>query len=199
MSEQSLTDEATWGAFLTRLRAYVGRRVDPAQRDDVLGDILLRLVQHQAQLAGAERPLAWIYRVAGNAVTDHYRRHAAERRALRAAGQELEIDAAAMPADGDVEAELARCLVPLIRLLPEKYAEALMLTEIDGLTQAAAAERLGLSVSGLKSRVQRGRELLRRDVLRCCAVELDRRGGVMAVRPHRCGDGAGGCTGDGRP
>ena len=72
----------------------------------------------------------------------------------------------------------------MIRTLPARYAEALLLTDIDGLTQAAAAERLGLSLSGMKSRVQRGRRLLKQTLLRCCAVELDRRGGVVDSYPR---------------
>jgi RNA polymerase sigma-70 factor (ECF subfamily) len=63
------------------------------------------------------------------------------------------------------------------------------LTEIDGLTMRAAADALGLSVSGAKSRVQRGRALLRARLLRCCAVEVDARGRPFAFegRSHRCG------------
>jgi len=196
MSAPAIPDEATWAAFLTRLRSYVGRRVDAAQRDDLLGDILLRLVQNQSQPAGAERPLAWMYRVAGNAITDHHRRRAVERRALQAAGQDAAIDRTAA-AESDLAGDLAQCLVPLIRQLPEIYAEALMLTEIEGLTQAEAARRLGISVSGVKSRVQRGRRQLKRNVLQCCAVELDRRGGIVAVAPRMTTATAPDCGGAG--
>ena len=49
------------------------------------------------------------------------------------------------------------------------------MVELDGLTQKAAAERVGLSLSGMKSRVQRGRLQLRQMLEACCRIELDGR------------------------
>ncbi len=74
---------------------------------------------------------------------------------------------------------MACWLKPMIDDLPDKYREALWLTEFEGLTQVELAERLGISVSGAKSRVQRGRSLLRHDLLDCCQFEFDRRGGII--------------------
>ena len=50
--------------------------------DDVLGEILLRLVRSQKKMEGARNPMAWIYRVAANAIADHQRKTAIERRML---------------------------------------------------------------------------------------------------------------------
>ena len=49
--------------------------------------------------------------------------------------------------------------------------------ELEGLTQQTAAKRMGLSLSGMKSRVQRGRARLKQMLDDCCLIELDRRGG----------------------
>ncbi|MCZ6664453.1 MAG: sigma-70 family RNA polymerase sigma factor [Gammaproteobacteria bacterium] len=168
-----------WQAFEPRLRAYVSARVDTSSADDVVGDILLRLVQHRGDLEHARKPLAWIMRVATNAITDHYRRHSAERRMLaRVTDDPMGSDAAAEAGD-ESHAELAQCLIPFIRELPEKYREALLLTEIGGLTQTSAAARLGLSSSTMKSRVQRGRARLKQALLGCCEIEVDRHGSVV--------------------
>jgi RNA polymerase sigma-70 factor (ECF subfamily) len=77
----------------------------------------------------------------------------------------------------------------MIERLPPIYREALQLTDLDGVSQTAAAEQLGLSVSGMKARVQRARQQLRESLLTCCAVELDRRRAVTGVRPRgvECG------------
>ena len=91
----------------------------------------------------------------------------------------------------DAVASLSRCMIPFINRLPQRYAEALLLTEIEGLTQRAAAQRLGLSVSGLKSRVQRGRRLLKQSVLRCCSVEASQSGRIVDYR-RRSGAGTNG-------
>lgn len=199
LERTTLTQEA-WARVEARLRAYVRRRVDPIWVDDVVGDVLLRLVQHRDSVETARNPVAWILRVAANAVADHHRRRAAERRALERVGSEA-VDVV-LPDGSDADraaAEIARCLVPFIQALPDAYAEALMLTEIEGLTQAEAARRLGLSHSGMKSRVQRGRAKLKQALLRCCTVSLDRRGRVVDYRPRgrgcaseRCGPREGG-------
>ena len=58
-----------------------------------------------------------------------------------------------------------------------------MLTDLEGLTQAQLAERLGISMSGAKSRVQRGRALLKKNLLDCCRFEFDQRGNLMNCDP----------------
>lgn len=89
-------------------------------------------------------------------------------------------------------AELASCLQPMIAGLPDIYRTALTLSEIEGITQREVADRLGISVSGAKSRVQRGREKLRERLLQCCEIETGRNGIIgYEVRDNSCGcDGA---------
>jgi len=78
---------------------------------------------------------------------------------------------------------LAEFAASAISRLPSPYREALTLTEIQGMTQLAAAKMLGLSPSGMKSRVQRGREKLREILEASCNIALDVRGGVIACEP----------------
>ena len=189
MSEQTILSDGAWTTFEARLRRYVRRRLDPASVDDAVGDILLRLATNQSELSAARNPLAWAMRVAANVVTDHHRRRAAERRALSAVEVEEEAQQSVLERDKTVASEFARCLIPFIHELPERYREALLLVEIEGLTQTEAAARTGVSVSGMKSRVQRGRAKLKSALLRCCVVELDSRGGLLDYhrRSRECG------------
>jgi RNA polymerase sigma-70 factor (ECF subfamily) len=102
----------------------------------------------------------------------------------------------APPADSDsnpAARELARSMRQMIRCLPEKYQQALLLTEFEGLKQHELAEHLGLSLSGAKSRVQRAREKLKATLLDCCHVELDRLGQVLSYTPNCAA-----CAGDDR-
>lgn len=176
--------EADWKAFTERLRRYVGQRVPASQADDVTSDVLLKLVTQKEKLAQADNPVAWIYRVAQNAIVDTYRRNATEQRVIAA---DAPGDAAAAdepPAAEEPAAALSECILPFIRTLPPRYAEALTLTEIEGLTQRAAAARLGISVSGMKSRVQRGREKLKLAVIGCCDVSANARGDILDFQPR---------------
>jgi RNA polymerase sigma-70 factor (ECF subfamily) len=61
--------------------------------------------------------------------------------------------------------------------------------DIEGVTQRSAAEDEGISLSGMKARVQRGRRRLKEILLESCRIEIDRRGGVMDCEGRQGGDG----------
>ena len=154
------------------LEKFVARRVGRDDIEDVLQDIFVRVQQGIARVADTERVTAWIYQVARNTIADHYRARA---RAIDDVGE------VAAATDDDLAAtELATVLADFMTLLPPMHREALELTELGGLTQVDAAQRLGLSVPGMKSRVQRARAELRDLLESCCEIELDVRCRVVA-------------------
>ena len=166
---------------------FVARRVGSGEdAEDITQEVMLRIVRHGDQLAQVQRMDAWLQRIAANAIADHYRR--AVRREVPA-GQATDVPEPTPAWDdegtADLRRELAACLVPLVRRLPAAYRQAIELTELEGATQVDAAARTGLSVSGMKARVQRARGQLRERLLECCHVELDRRRGVREIEPRR--------------
>lgn len=179
MTISDTISDKDWSGFEQKLRSYVARRVEAGHVDDLVGEILLRLVRHESDWQAAKSPVAWMYRVATNVVTDHYRRHAVEHRIVE--NRDLsELDGLFDDALSSApQEELARCLIPLMKDLPAKYGEALQLVDIEGLPQAQAANELDLTLSGMKSRVQRGRLKLKQRLVNCCAIELNRRGNVV--------------------
>ena len=176
--------EAVWDDFHARLRGFISRRVrDPDSAEDILQDVMLRIHRHASELKCSSAVGAWVHQIARNAIADHYRR--ASVRHERPSGIDLDRQEPPVPegATPELRSELAACLGPLIERLPPLHRDALTLTELEGLTQASAAARLGLSSSGMKSRVQRGRAQLKELFTACCEIELDRRGGVQSYRP----------------
>jgi RNA polymerase sigma-70 factor (ECF subfamily) len=71
----------------------------------------------------------------------------------------------------------------MIGSLPDGYRQAVRMAEIEEQSQQDVADRLGLSLSGAKSRIQRGRAILKDALQRCCSFELDVRGRVMGCDP----------------
>lgn len=188
MSQQAPTSDerAQWRALDAALHGFFRARVDDADaRADLVQDVLLRMHERRDQLRDEDRIDAWAFRIARNALVDHYRR-----RTPSAALPELS-EPAPEPKD-DAPAILGAWLRAQVEQLPPRYREALELTELRGLSQREAAEILGLAPSTFKSRVQRGRALLHAELLSCCAVELDVRGRVTDFRPRAQG-GACGC------
>ena len=66
-----------WRDLHARLRGFVGARIaDPEAADDVAQEVLLRLHRSLAALRTEDRLDAFAYRVARNAIIDHYRARA---------------------------------------------------------------------------------------------------------------------------
>jgi RNA polymerase sigma-70 factor, ECF subfamily len=189
-----LIDPAAQGAFVdltTRLRPFVARRVRGDEVDDVLQEVFLRMHRGLPTLRDDQRFGPWVYQIARSAIVDHQRAASRHPSATLSATEELpEVQDA--DAGGRAERALAVHIAPFVAMLPSPYREALTLTELQGLTQKQAAEMLGVSLSGMKSRVQRGRVRLRELLEACCKIALDVRGGVMACEP-RLGRAPDGC------
>jgi RNA polymerase sigma-70 factor, ECF subfamily len=177
---------AHWPDVAARLRPFVARRVPPAEIDDVMQDIFVRMQRGLPALRDEERFTSWLFQIARCAVAEHTRTRARHPLPQEDVSQEP----AAEPPDDDREAmhALARCVSLFVAALPSPYREAVTLVELEGLTAREAADLVGISVSGMKSRVQRGREQLRRLFEQCCEIALDARGKVTEFTPRtqRC-------------
>ncbi len=180
--------------LLARLRPFVARRMsEPADVDDVMQEVFLRVQRGLSALREDERFGPWVYRVARSAIADH-RRARARHAFAPSEGPEPRVEPFEHEDDGAVERDLAMYVAPFIAMMPSPYREALTLTELEGLTQREAAEMLGVSVSGMKSRVQRGRDRLRKLLEDCCEIALDSRGRIIACEPRNNGGGPGDCS-----
>ncbi len=183
-----------WGPLGHELQRYVARRVNPNDVDDVVQDALLRIHRGLGALHDDQRLGPWVHQVARTTVIDHLR---ARGRRGRVAGEDAGMDEVAAQEDEGETTEAEALLVPtlehFVAALPSPYREALTLTELRGMTQRDAAQALGVSVSGMKSRVQRGRARLRDMIDACCAVETDARGRVIECVPRPDGVVPAGC------
>ncbi|MGW4340092.1 sigma-70 family RNA polymerase sigma factor [Rhodococcus koreensis] len=200
MSEDTATTTTTpadleqlWRSFSSDVRAFIARRVSrPEDADDILSIVFLRMAKSLDNLRDQDRLLGWMYAITRNAITDFYR-SAPHRR-------ELVVDAVPdTPPDGEsdvdeaAEKELASCLVPMLSGLPAEQAAAVKMVDLDARTHASAAGEAGISVSGMKSRVQRGRAALQAQLHACCEISQDRAGHVHDYQP-RSGSCACGAT-----
>lgn len=164
------------------LRRFVRRRVSDAHAaDDITQDVMLRVQANMGSLPPDERLAAWVYRTARNAIVDHYRARAVRGHADVAEADSIAADDASD--EHELIAELSGCVRRMVERLDEPFRQALALADLEGLTQHEIARRAGISLSGAKSRVQRGRRQLRAMIDACCRVEIGRRGSVVSVSP----------------
>lgn len=173
----SPTLEHIWDEFSEKLGRFIRLRVsEPAEAEDILQDVFVKIQERLGQLHDTAKLQSWVYLIARNAVIDHYR----TRKPTVPVPESLIAEAA--ESDPEIES-LTMAFRRMIYALPEPYRDALVLTELEGLSQKQLAERLGISLSGAKSRVQRARQQLKELLHACCTFEFDRRGRVTGCSP----------------
>src|SRR6185295_4500196 len=151
--DQNEAVNQVWRSFGDRLKRFVATRVrNEHDADDVLQDAFTRIHSGLDRVEEETRLEAWVFQVTRHAIADHFRK----RRTVELRSEPAE----ALPAS-DVPAELASCLTPMLELLDEADREALRLTDLEGQPQKELATRLGLSITGAKSRIQRARGRLK--------------------------------------
>ncbi|MCA9756732.1 MAG: sigma-70 family RNA polymerase sigma factor [Candidatus Eisenbacteria bacterium] len=220
------TTEEVWNQLRVRVRNYLRSRVsDPDDAEDLLQEVFLRVHRGLGSLRSEEALDGWVARIVRNVITDHIRARAARRNGANGHGgspASSEHDAddrdrgthptgvdgtfaseiGIVPAEVDEREErrsreqIAACLLPLMSVLPADQREALELTEVRGLTQKEAAELVGLSVPGMKSRVQRAKHRLREVMDACCRLHFDARGNLLDCTSRNCADSASGPPGE---
>lgn len=168
-----------WEEFGEPLGRFIAKRVGNAHdAEDLLQEVFLRAHVAFRDLEDRDRARPWLYRIAANAVADHHR----GKRATAPASPSHE-PGEDRPAPENLNEEVLPCLLSLVDELPDGYRRALTLVDLEGRPQKEAADELGLSLSGAKSRVQRARKKLRASLLSCCRFDLDRFGNVLDWRP----------------
>ena len=175
MTDKILSTEKIWELLSTKLRSFLLQRVsDPQVADDLLQETFLRIHKKLNEIEDEQRMTSWVFQIARNLVIDHY----------RSKGRD---SAAAMPEDvedptdeEDNLNELVMGWLPtMIAQLPDTYREAVELYELKEMPQQQIAEQLNISLSGAKSRVQRGRERLKSLLFACCSFDRDSHGNVL--------------------
>jgi RNA polymerase sigma-70 factor, ECF subfamily len=186
--EQALSDLAdTYGAKIYQLAFRYLRNKEDAE--EVTQDVLFRVYRKVGEFRGDAALSSWIYRITFNAAmsrlrTAQYQRAQAEER--REAANETATGEGARPADvadwtdlADeqvLRSQLRRRVLRAILALPAIYRAPVMLRDIQGMSTEEASAMLKVKDQTLKSRLHRGRLILRKQL-------ADFAGGLSMHRP----------------
>lgn len=143
----------------------ISKTGDKDLSEDILHETFVKVHLKISGLRANTRVRPWLYRILFNTLIDHYRK-----KAVYVKGDVIESDEEINPHTA------INCLVPLINNLPEAYRNALILSDLTGLKQAEVAQKLNISLSGAKSRIQRGRKMLQEGYVDCCDYTLNDKG-----------------------
>ncbi|MHB1558503.1 MAG: RNA polymerase sigma factor [Isosphaeraceae bacterium] len=156
-------DEVAFEAIVSRhgpMVLGICRRLlnDPHDVEDAFQATFLVLVRRAGELRDRDLLASWLYGVALRVAT-RCRRDRGRRRAREAGGERVDVaiqepdDSGLGELRGVIDAEVAR--------LPERFRAPIVLCYFEGMTHDQAAERLGCPVGTVRSRMSKGRELLR--------------------------------------
>ena len=180
-SSQTNKTEKIWIEFGNQLKSFISRRVkDISVAEDILQDVFVKIHSNIDNLKDEQKIKGWLFRIAKNCIIDYYRKKIIDSKELKDS-YDYEISEG-----NDAEQEIASGLLDMIKELPPIYSEALLLTEFEGIKQTELAKKIGLSTSAAKNRVQRARQMIKDDLMKCCHFEFDRFGTIIDYHPITC-------------
>lgn len=189
MNSHDHVTEQVWRLLSDKLKSFLTQRVSDEQvAEDLLQETFVRIHRKLGDIDDMQRLTSWVFQIARNLVVDYYRSKARDMVAL---ADDLETQ---QSDDSNLNDLVAGWLPQMVSQLPDTYREAVRLYELKGVSQQEIARQMGISLSGAKSRVQRGREKLKGILLDCCAFERDRLGNVIGyVQKNSECDGCDSC------
>jgi RNA polymerase sigma-70 factor, ECF subfamily len=179
-----ITPEITsiWDNFRKELRAFIQNRTrNNFDTDDILQDAFVRIIRNWNKVNQSENIRLYLYGIIRNTMYDHFKHKS---RNFEITGTEEVFTEEEVQ---NLNVTVAECCVkPFINKLPVHYREALLLTEFQDISQKDLAVQLGISYSGAKSRVQRGKEKLKELILGCCPFKTDSYGNIISNKKTSC-------------
>jgi RNA polymerase sigma-70 factor, ECF subfamily len=172
-----ISTEQIWDNYHQEIYRFIRSRIKDADTaKDVLQDVFIKVHLNGSQIKEESKIKPWLYQVTRNIVHDHFRKQKPT----------LDIDEMEVAEEKPIPVSLAgfeTCLVSFLPKLPEKYREAVTIVDLQNSNQLELAVRLNISYSALKSRVQRGRQLLKKYFVNCCRVSADKYGNIISYKP----------------
>ncbi|MEV0401632.1 RNA polymerase sigma factor [Actinoallomurus sp. NPDC050550] len=148
------------------IKRYVTRRLGPDAAEDVVAETFLAAF-HQRDGYDLTRPSArpWLYGIATNLMGRYVRNEVRQLRVLESTGEDPVTEPFTERSDERVTAEASgRRLAGALAALPKGHRDALLLVAWADLTYPEVAQALGVRIGTVRSRINRARKKLRRDL-----------------------------------
>ena len=174
--------EQIWLNLERNLKSFILSKIQNIDdAEDLLQEVFIRIHSNIENVKDQTKIQSWIYQITRNLIIDYFR----ENQKFNELQPEIEeMEEVSLP--GSIMEDALEDMIRMMDKMPTEYCEALCLIELQGLSQLEYAQRIGISYSGAKSRVQRSRKLLKEMLLNCCHYEFDKYGTVLDITPNCC-------------
>lgn len=134
-----------------------------ADAEEAAQDAFLSAYRNFHRFRGDAKVTTWLYRIATNAALMKLRKDRSKRTLTDTGYEDMDLVSPTQgPEDLALNSEFRERLQDGLEMLQANLKAAVVLRDVQGLSNEEAAEILGLSVSSLKARLHRGRVLLRK-------------------------------------
>ena len=182
MDASELDFPSLYTDFHPKVLRYLTRLVGDSDAEDLAQEVFVKASLGMAGFRGEAQVSTWLYRIATNLAVDRLRSPSYQRVALLDFPEDGLPDLETELEDGNpwtgekaseiekqlVQKYMSECLMGFIAKLPEDYRTALVLSELEGLSNKQIAEILGVTLETVKIRLHRARARLREDLLNHC-------------------------------
>ena len=170
----TITTENIWKEFHNELFNFINKRVkDSDTANDILQDIFIKIHLKLDTLTNKDKLTSWLYQITRNSILDFLKKHKPQSEFLDDFFAPIEEQ------NLNFNNEISPCMLRLINHLPDNYKDAIFETELGQLSQKEYAEKLRISYSGAKSRIQRARQHLHSLFKDCCKFQTDIYGNIV--------------------
>tara|TARA_R110000868_G_scaffold233071_1_gene486791 strand:+ start:2729 stop:3319 length:591 start_codon:yes stop_codon:yes gene_type:complete len=167
--------------FYLYLKAYILKKTANEEiAKDIVQEVMLKLVESHKKSIKVNNIKAWLFQVTRNTIADYYNKNKIE---FNFNEDWKEHSISSENISTILESDF---IIPMIGLLPEKYAKPLQLSDIENIPQKEIAIKLHLGLSATKMRIQRGREKLKSLFIECCDIQYDKSGNFSSctIKSH---------------
>jgi RNA polymerase sigma-70 factor (ECF subfamily) len=196
MTDEDRNFQRIFTKYYPMIIVYLRRLVGEGDAEDVAQEVFVKVNRGLGDFRGESRLSTWIYRIAANAAIDHLRkpsfrhvRHITNRPVdddvlggeidLLQEDSELALDTLLIRKD------MNECIRSIVDALPEDYRTVLVLSDLEGMTNAEICEVLGLTLDTVKIRLHRARMRLRKEFDAQCQFYRDERNELACDRKPR--------------
>jgi RNA polymerase sigma-70 factor, ECF subfamily len=195
VSNQSIQFRKIYDTYHPIIRRYLTRIVGQAEAEDLTQDELLKISKGLQQFRGDSSLNTWIYRIATNSAIDKLRSRAerhtqcsdlkmTEEDSDSITEQEsccVEVESPSVE-EGAIRKEMSQCVLEYVDRLSESYRTVIILSELEGLSNAEIADIIDVSLDSVKIRLHRARQKLRQQLSAGCNFHRDERNEFTCVR-----------------
>lgn len=177
----TINSEIIWLRYQKDIKRFIMSKIkDKDLTNDIMQDVFIKLHSKISTLKNQEKVKTWLFQITRNTINDHFRKQ-------KFSVDILKTDIPEETERKSLNKQFLNCVHPLINKLPGKYREVLTKVELQNCSQLKLARELNISYSALKSRVQRGREILKNYFKECCNISADKYGNIISSeKRHKC-------------